>query len=822
MIWSTNYGRLLCQTVFTLFFAGRDFAPLCIIDGVNIQDWLQLHFIKACGQLAARIKQFDGGRLFEECVIGWDSMNEPFEGLCEWDDLNANPTAQGSTLKKGTHPTPAQSLRLGMGQAQTVENYTFGMMGPQRDGSVTIDPKGYKIWGSAEEIGELENGTHPKWGWTRDVSKWKLDTCIWAMHGVWDIETGFILLPDYFKFRPINGEMEEVSFLSDYWKPHWLAYSAHIRAIHPEAIICIQPPVFAPPPPFTEAELKGRCAYTPHYYDGLTLVSKHWNWFNADALGLLRGRYKTKLAAVKIGGGAIRKSLRQQIGYLLDDVGALGDTVELVVGPNVRTNASSTSFTVNKAGTEPIPLGKYPTIIGEIGTPFDMDNKRSYGYSSGGQYLGNYSSQQKALDASLNACDGERACNWTVWTYVADDHSHEWGDGWNLEDLSLWSRDDLVERRGDDDDVKTKWLRFRAEKEEGLTSRAVLLGEEAYEFRGRRGRKTQQPTVSMPMTIRDPSSISVATINGSASVCPKGKPANGSKTTVSETSSSRHPSPFRKSLKNMYQSSHPFEGIKGYTTNPFIFLTNGARAVKAFARPWPVKVVGRPTSVEFDVAKGVFKLSVVVGAEDVPETEGLGEAEARATEVYLPLVHYAHQAIVDDALKIWTGPVEEMGLNARDLGGANTRMGIVTPTETDANTVVEIDLDSRIQSKIDLSLTANANANGIAKVADMKPTPCLIPDKYRLAYPPFTEVPLVDVDVRVSTGRFKLVGQRLLWWYDAPRQGEVEQRVEIEVRRRGGVLKDVDWRKVRGEVRRREGKGWCAWLCDADCSCIIM
>lgn len=45
MIWSTNYTRLVSQTMFTLFYGGRDFAPKAIIDGINIQDYLQGHLL---------------------------------------------------------------------------------------------------------------------------------------------------------------------------------------------------------------------------------------------------------------------------------------------------------------------------------------------------------------------------------------------------------------------------------------------------------------------------------------------------------------------------------------------------------------------------------------------------------------------------------------------------------------------------------------------------------------------------------------------------------------------------------------------------------
>jgi len=160
------------------------------------------------------------------------------------------------------------------------------------------------------------------------------------LNGVWDVESSKLLRPDYFLTRPSDPENTKVDFGADFWRMHWLQYASQIRLHHPEAIHFIQAPVFVVPPSLPESFLKGRACTAPHYYDGLTLVTKHWNWFNADALGLLRGKYWTVVQALKIGDAAIRKSIQDQLGTLKKDTSDV--------------------------------FGKYPTIIGEIGCPYDL------------------------------------------------------------------------------------------------------------------------------------------------------------------------------------------------------------------------------------------------------------------------------------------------------------------------------------------------------------------------------------------------------------------------------------------------------------------
>lgn len=394
MIWATNYTRLACQAIFTMFFAGKDFAPKCVIDGVNIQDYLQDHYVAACRHLAQRIHE--AGDLEGDVVIGYETINEPNKGMIGHPNLGEVPAEQ--RLKKGTTPTAFQSMLTGSGKPVEVPTWDFGNLGPYKSGTELIDPKGVTAWLDPETWDDS------KYGWKR-ADSWKLGEDIWAQHGVWDPSTEELLKPQYFLKHPGTGEtIDEQFYINNYFMDHYRRYKKAIRGVWSDAIMLMQPCPFEIPP-----KIKGtkdddpNLVFASHFYDGITLITKKWNrYWNVDVLGVLRGRYATPALALKLGETAVRNCFRDQLSA------------------------------IRQEGLD--YMGEHPCIFTEIGIPYDMDDKHAY-------ESGNYFSQSLAVDANHYAVEASKANGMTWWLYTAS-NSHRWGDNWNGEDLSIYCAED--------------------------------------------------------------------------------------------------------------------------------------------------------------------------------------------------------------------------------------------------------------------------------------------------------------------------------------------------------------------------------------------
>lgn len=396
MIWSTNYYRLAAATMFTLFFAGRDFAPKCILDGVNIQDYLQGHFLNACAHLAKRIHE--AGDIENDVVFGWESLNEPNKGMIGYEDISVIPSEQA--LKKGTCPTIWQTILTGSGRAVEVDTWDMGNLGPYKVGRALVDPHGEVAWLPADY-------DESRYGYKRDPG-WKLGECIWAQHGVWDPSTDTLLKKDYFGKHPTAGGTVDYSFFTNnYFMGFFRAYRDMIRAYHKNAIMLLQGPTMELPP-----QIKGTpdgddplLVYAPHWYDGITLMTKKWNrsW-NVDVIGVLRGRYWHPAFAIKLGEAAIRNCFRDQ------------------------------HAAMRKEGLDRI--GNHPCVMTEFGIPYDMDDKYAY-------KTGDYASQSAAMDANHYGLEAAGMEGYTLWLYMAN-NDHEKGDQWNGEDLSIFSVNDKL------------------------------------------------------------------------------------------------------------------------------------------------------------------------------------------------------------------------------------------------------------------------------------------------------------------------------------------------------------------------------------------
>lgn len=211
--------------------------------------------------------------------------------------------------------------------------------------------------------------------------------CVWKQQGVWADDGGSprLLRPQHF-LR--NGR--PVDFANEYLKPFMLRVIAAIRDVLPDAVIFLEAvpssshPHWGPndPPNVVNAG---------HWYDAATLITKH---YAADQ------RVDWATGQPIVGAAAVEQSFADQLGA-------------------IKRTASE-------------EMGGIPTLIGEFGLPFDLDDKAAFD-------SGDVSTHVAALNAYANAMDAH-LLNWTIWNYTAD-NTNERGDLWNDEDLSLFSRD---------------------------------------------------------------------------------------------------------------------------------------------------------------------------------------------------------------------------------------------------------------------------------------------------------------------------------------------------------------------------------------------
>jgi hypothetical protein len=353
MIWPTNNSKLAAATLYTLFFAGNDFAPHATVDGTPVQEYLQAHYINAFKKVARRLKGLPA-------VVGYDTINEPGTGYIGIQDLNT----QSRGFRVGDMPTPYQSMLLGAGYPQEVEVWEFRTRGPHQVGKRWLNSERKRVWLEGHD-------------------------CIWQQHGVWDIGPQgepVLLRPDYFfqvNNRPVN-------FNRDYVKPFINHFAHALRSVNPATVIFVETNRRQPLPEWN-AEDAANIVSAPHWYDGTVLFTKNFNpQIGSDLHGgnLIFGRK------------AIRKAYAEQI------------------------------RTFQKTALE--NLRGAPTLIGEVGIPYDLQDKRAL-------RTGDFSTVAMAMDRSLRTMDDALA-SYTIWTYTSD-NTNARGDLWNDEDLSIFSRD---------------------------------------------------------------------------------------------------------------------------------------------------------------------------------------------------------------------------------------------------------------------------------------------------------------------------------------------------------------------------------------------
>lgn len=209
---------------------------------------------------------------------------------------------------------------------------------------------------------------------------------LWRHMGVWDVVDGKpkLLKPDY--FAAVGAKKHGVNF---YVGALHRRIAAAVHEISPNALIAQEASAFDGNQKELALGVPGAVS-EPHWYDAVPMLSKHYELDTTYPI------FSNKPITGR----------------------------EAVVAAYVKQ--------IEEARAKGQEMGQVPTWFGEVGVPYDVNDKQAYrtgDFSALDEYARLY---YEALDKTLSS--------YSIWCYSAD-NSNEKGDHWNNEDYSIFSPD---------------------------------------------------------------------------------------------------------------------------------------------------------------------------------------------------------------------------------------------------------------------------------------------------------------------------------------------------------------------------------------------
>jgi hypothetical protein len=209
---------------------------------------------------------------------------------------------------------------------------------------------------------------------------------LWRRLGVWDVVDGkpTLLKPDY--FAAVGANKHGANY---YVGALHRRIAAAIHEISPNALIAQEPCAFDGNQKELALSVPGAVS-EPHFYDAVPMLSKHYD---------LDTTYPIFSNKPISGSDAVVAAYVKQI----EEAKAKGQG-----------------------------MGQVPTWFGEVGIPYDVNDKQAY-------RTGDFSALEEYARLYYGALD-KTLSSYAIWCYSAD-NSNETGDHWNNEDYSIYSPD---------------------------------------------------------------------------------------------------------------------------------------------------------------------------------------------------------------------------------------------------------------------------------------------------------------------------------------------------------------------------------------------